>query len=76
MQPDSSLVTTLRREEIARGRRMSVEEKLLAGAELFDYACEISKAGIRHDHPEFDERQVLEELRRRIRRGERLRDES
>jgi hypothetical protein len=75
VQPDSSLVKPLLREEIARGRRMSDEAKLLAGAELFDYACEISKSGIHHDHPEYDERQVLEELRRRLRRGERLRGE-
>lgn len=50
---------------------MSFQEKLLAGSELFDDACEITKGGIRADHPEFTEEQALEELRRRLRLRER-----
>jgi hypothetical protein len=55
---------------------MTFAEKFLAAAYLFDYACEVTKAGIRMQHPDFTEEQVLEELRRRVddaaRREERL----
>jgi hypothetical protein len=55
---------------------MSPEEKLLAGADLFDWACEITLAGIRAQHPaatpEECERilQKRLELRRRLEAGE------
>ena len=48
---------------------MTFAEKFWAGAELFDYACEISKSGIRMQHPEFTEDQVMAELRRRVKLG-------
>jgi hypothetical protein len=51
---------------------MSPEEKLFAGAELFDYACEITKAGIRDQFPEADEEEVLRILRERLVLAERL----
>jgi hypothetical protein len=35
-------------------------------AELFDYACEATKMGIRTQSPLFDEQQVMDELRRRL----------
>jgi hypothetical protein len=63
------------REEVERARKMPVSVKLLAGADLFDAACEMSRMGIRSQNPEFTDAQVLEELRRRIRIGERLRDD-
>ena len=37
---------------------MSSDEKLLAGARLFDYACEVTKAGIRAQRPELSEEAV------------------
>ncbi len=45
---------------------MTLEQRLRAGAELFDAACRFTLAGIRHQHPEYDETQALDELRRRI----------
>ena len=60
----------IRRERVERARRLPFEEKFLAGGQLFDTACEFTKAGIRHDHPEYTEAQVLDELRRRLARRE------
>jgi hypothetical protein len=66
MTRDDSTRDPFRREEIERARRQTFEQKFLAGAELFDYACEITKGGIRMQHPEYSDQQVLEELRRRL----------
>jgi hypothetical protein len=73
MEPKVPIID-FEREEVERGRNMPQSVKLLAGADLFDAACEMSKAGIRSQHPDFTEAQVLEELRRRIRLGENVRD--
>lgn len=62
-----------RREAIEDARKESFEQKFVAGPELFDYACEITKGGIRWEHPDFDDEQVMAELRRRIGIGERRR---
>jgi hypothetical protein len=51
-------------EQVAEARQMSAEEKLLAGEELFDYACSITLAGIRDQFPGLGEeeyRRILEE---------------
>lgn len=62
-----------RREAIEDARAQTFEQKFLAGPELFDYACEITKGGIRGEHPDFTDEQVMAELRRRIEIGERRR---
>lgn len=72
MEPSPELVNRLRREGIEAARKQTLAEKFWAGAELFDYACEIAKAGIRIQHPDFNEEQVPAELRRRIAIGESL----
>jgi len=65
----------LYREQVAEAREMPPEEKLLAGEELFEYACSITLAGIRDQFPglsEEDSRRVLEErldLRERMEKG-------
>jgi hypothetical protein len=66
MDATAELIRSLRRQEIEDARRETFAQKFLAGAELFDYACEVSKAGIRAQHPEFSEEQVLAELVRRV----------
>ncbi|HEY7086522.1 MAG TPA: hypothetical protein VH518_00455 [Tepidisphaeraceae bacterium] len=66
MQPTKELIRQLRREEIEMARRQTFAQKFFAGADLFDYACEITKSGIRMQNPEFTEDQVLAELRRRL----------
>lgn len=53
-------------EKVRRARAMPPEEKLLAGELLFNYACEITLAGIRSQHPDYSETQCLDELKRRL----------
>jgi hypothetical protein len=60
------LIAQLRREELEQARAMTPEQKLLAGAQLFDYACEITKAGIRAQFPDADEATVLQKLGERL----------
>ena len=56
---------------IEDARRGTFEQKFLAGAHLFDYACEATKIGIRMQNPQFDDAQVMDELRRRLEVGSR-----
>jgi hypothetical protein len=66
------LIDELYREELRDARAMRPEEKLLAGEELFLYACSITLAGIQNQFPGADEaerRRILEsrlELQRRL----------
>ena len=72
--PVQQLAEALYRERVAEARAMSAEHKLLAGEELFDYACAITLAGIHDQSPglsDEDCRRVLEErlaLRERMER--------
>jgi len=72
MKPSSPMPIDFNREEVEDARRQTFAQKFRAGAELFDYACTITKAGIRWQNPDFDDAQVMAELRRRIRLGEAL----
>jgi hypothetical protein len=54
------------KEEVARARAMAPGERLLEGPRLFDRACELMKAGIRHRHPDASEDDVLERLRAQL----------
>ena len=49
------LIDELYREELREARAMRPEDKLLAGEELFRYACSITLAGIQNQFPEADE---------------------
>lgn len=62
---------SIRRDKIEQARQMTDEQKLAAGGELFDYACWITKAGIRSQHPDANEAKVLEILRQRLELRER-----
>lgn len=66
MEPTKELLAQLDREDLEQARQMTPEQKLLAGGDLFDYACSVTKAGIRAQHPDADEARVLELLRERI----------
>lgn len=41
---------------------MSGEQRLLLAFEMSEFARELTKAGIRHEHPEWSEPQVIREL--------------
>jgi hypothetical protein len=66
------LADELYRERVRAARQMSPEEKLLAGEELFDYACAITLAGIRNQFPEATEEQRLKILEERLAWRERI----
>lgn len=51
---------------------MSPEEKLLAGARLFDYAVAITLAGIRNANPGADDNEVMRILEKRLDLAERF----
>lgn len=66
------LADALYRERVLRARQTPPEEKFLDGARLFDYACRITLAGIRHQHPEADEARVQQILAERLALQQRL----
>jgi hypothetical protein len=66
MQPTKELIDELYRERVERARKMSPEDKLLAGARLFDRSCRIMADGIRDEFPDADEQRVKEILRERL----------
>jgi hypothetical protein len=72
MKPTQELIDALYREEVIRARRSSPEQKLLSGPRLFDWACEMTKAGIRVQFPDADEQRVLEILKQRLELRRRL----
>jgi hypothetical protein len=49
--------------KIRQADQMTDHELFFAGAELFDYACAISLAGLKNDYPELSEAGLLEKLR-------------
>jgi hypothetical protein len=66
------LAEELYRERVAEARAMPPEEKLLAGEELFDYACSITLAGIRDQHPGLSDEECLRILDERLALRERM----
>ena len=66
MEPTPELIRALWRDKVENARELTFAQKFWAGAELFDSACEVTKAGIRWQHPDFSEAQVMDELRRRL----------
>jgi hypothetical protein len=53
-------------ERIERARRMTPEERMKAGPELFDYACSITLSALREQLPDATESQLLDALRHRL----------
>ena len=53
-------------------RTTPIDQKFLAGADLFEYACRLTCDGIRHQNPGIDEAQVQQILRNRLALARRL----
>lgn len=62
----ADLADALYREEVARARAMSPEDKLLEGPRLFERVCQLMRDGIRHQHPDLDDAGVAALLRERL----------
>ena len=73
MEPSRDLMDSIYREKILRARREPIERKILAGAELFEGACDRMAAGLRGEHPLADEDTIRALLRQRLDRLRRLR---
>jgi hypothetical protein len=52
--------------KVEQARRMSLAEKFLAGADLFEEACRWTMMGIRNQFPDLDVEEQRAELRRRF----------
>ena len=59
-------------ERVLEARRMPPEEKLLAGEELFEYACSITLAGIHNENPGANEEECRRILEQRLELRERM----
>ncbi len=53
--------------QIDRYRRMTGEQRLAIALDLHEMSCDISRAGIRRQHPEADAAEVERLLRQRLR---------
>ena len=72
MEPTGTLGDQLYRDEVLAARAMTPEEKLLAGPQLFDFACRIALDGIRNQFPDVDEQRIRQILAERVELGRRL----
>jgi len=75
MEPTPELIDAIYIQKVLRARRMVPEQKLLAGARLFDYAREIAMSGIRHQNPGASPERIRELFRQRLKIARQL-DES
>jgi hypothetical protein len=66
MEPTQELIDDIYRERVLRARRMSPEEKFLAGPRMFDRECEIMRNEIRSERPEATEVEVEAILRQKL----------
>ena len=67
-----AVADAIERDRTQRARRMSVEQRLLQGPELFDYACEASLAGLRAQFPDAPVDELHRRLRQRLTRARAL----
>ncbi len=74
MQNDADLIHAIYREKLERARRMSADEKLNAGVELFEMGIELMRDGIRDQFPELAAEVVEAEIDRRLARSRTLED--
>ena len=66
MQPTQQLIDELFLDKIRAARRMSPEERLLAGPRLFEQSCRIMLDGLRHENPDADETRLQEIFDKRL----------
>ncbi len=66
MGSEQPLIDHIYRDKVSRARMMSPDEKFDAGYTLFEQACEVTRAGIRFQHPEANEQEVERILEKRL----------
>ena len=60
--------------KLEQARQLSVGQRLLAGPELFDMGLMLMRSGIRMRYPEYNEKQVNNEIFRRLEIARRIDD--
>ena len=73
-EPSRELIDELFRGKVRAARRMTPEDKLAVGGELFDDVCDRMRSGIRAQYPNLDDDEVEEKLRQRLDIARRLED--
>jgi hypothetical protein len=73
MEPTRELIDQIYREKVLRARRTPLRDKLLSGADIFEEVYERMAAGVRAQHPGADDAAVLEIIRGRLKRLDRIR---
>lgn len=63
MEPTRQLIDHLHRERVERARRSTASERMLQGAQLFDYGVETMLAGLRARHPGASPDELLQRVR-------------
>ncbi len=58
--------------KIERAKAMTFEQRFLAGADLFEYACSVAKDGIRMQFPSASDEEVDRVLSERLSRARHL----
>jgi hypothetical protein len=66
MRPTQQLIDELFVDKVRAARRMSPEDRLLAGPRLFERSCRIMLDGLRHENPEADATQLQELFNQRL----------
>ena len=66
MEPPQDLIDDIYRNKVLRARAMTPEERLLVGSRLFEYACTITREGIRAENPGISDEQVRDILGQRL----------
>ena len=56
------------RRDVLRAQQLTPRDRFFAGAELFDYACSITLAGIRSQNPDLSDLEHQEILKNRVHR--------
>jgi len=68
MEPTTENLTRLHRERMARARRMTPDQRLTAGPELFSLVVECMRTGVRLQHPDADDAEIRALVRERLAR--------
>ena len=73
MGPTQELVDELYRERVLWARAMTLEQRMLAGPQIYEDVCERMAAGLRDENPGADEATIQALLLRRLEFLRRLR---
>ena len=64
--PNLQQMNSIFADKVCRARATPIEQKLAEGPQLFDLNCQVIKAAIRSQFPEFSDEQVEQEYGRRL----------